>query len=79
LQRTAAAAHTRIRTARERRQQSVPTGNAAPDFLKAMRPGDNLYTSSIVALDLQTGELKAARQLVTSHDFHDWDVAAPRS
>lgn len=55
----------------------VPTGNAAPDFLKSLRPGDNLYTSSVVALDLKTGDLKSWRQLVTSHDFHDWDIAAP--
>jgi alcohol dehydrogenase (cytochrome c) len=55
----------------------VPTGNAAPDFLKSVRPGANLYTYSVVALDLATGELKASRQLVTRDDYHDWDVAAP--
>ncbi|HEV7138804.1 MAG TPA: PQQ-binding-like beta-propeller repeat protein [Steroidobacteraceae bacterium] len=55
----------------------VPTGNAAPDFIKSVRPGDNLYTYSVVALDLRTGELRSARQLVTGQDFHDWDVAAP--
>jgi len=53
------------------------TGNAAPDFLKSARPGQNLYTSSVVALDLGSGELKAWRQLVTRDDFHDWDIAAP--
>lgn len=55
----------------------VPTGNAAPDFLKSVHPGENLYTSSVVALELKTGAVHAWRQLVTSHDFHDWDVAAP--
>src|SRR6185312_12455423 len=33
----------------------VPTGNAAPDFLKSLRPGQNLYTYSVVALDTKTG------------------------
>ncbi|HET7611914.1 MAG TPA: PQQ-binding-like beta-propeller repeat protein [Rhodanobacteraceae bacterium] len=55
----------------------VPTGNAAPDFLKSLRPGRNLYTYSVVALDVTTGALKAAKQLVTEDDFHDWDIAAP--
>ena len=55
----------------------VPTGNAAPDFLKSLRPGANLYTYSVVALDANTGALKAAKQLVTQDDFHDWDIAAP--
>lgn len=55
----------------------VPTGNAAPDFLKSLRPGRNLYTYSVVALDANTGTLKAGKQLVTQADFHDWDIAAP--
>ncbi|GJG89609.1 quinoprotein ethanol dehydrogenase [Gemmatimonadetes bacterium T265] len=53
----------------------VPTGNAGPDFQDADRPGTNLHTYSVVALDLATGELRRAWQLL-SHDFHDWDVAA---
>jgi alcohol dehydrogenase (cytochrome c) len=55
----------------------VPTGNAAPDFLKSMRPGANLYTYSVVALDLNSGALRASRQLLSGDDFHDWDIAAP--
>lgn len=55
----------------------VPTGNAAPDFLKSVRPGRNLYTYSVVALSLKDGTLRRSRQLVTSDNFHDWDVAAP--
>ncbi|HET7569812.1 MAG TPA: PQQ-binding-like beta-propeller repeat protein [Gammaproteobacteria bacterium] len=55
----------------------VPTGNAAPDFLKAVRPGRNLYTYSIVALDVHTGALRWYRQLLRGDDFHDWDIAAP--
>ncbi len=53
----------------------TPTGNAAPDFLKEVRDGDNLYTYSVVGLDAQTGALRHVYQLL-KRDFHDWDVAA---
>lgn len=53
----------------------VPSGNPAPDFLPEVRPGDNLYTDSVIALDAATGRLLAYNQLV-KHDFHDWDVSA---
>jgi len=53
----------------------VPTGNAAPDFARQLRPGDNLYTTGILALDARTGRLLAFVQPI-KHDFHDWDVAA---
>jgi alcohol dehydrogenase (cytochrome c) len=54
----------------------VPTGNPGPDFSSAYRPGANLYTGSIVALDAKTGVLRSWYQLVP-HDYHDWDQAAP--
>jgi alcohol dehydrogenase (cytochrome c) len=53
----------------------VPTGNPAPDFNDASRAGDNLYTDSVVALDLATGKLSWYVQQV-AHDMHDWDTAA---
>jgi alcohol dehydrogenase (cytochrome c) len=46
----------------------------APDFLVELRPGDNLYTDSLVALDATSGRMLAYNQLV-KHDFHDWDVS----
>ena len=52
-----------------------PTGNPGPDFVASYRPGDNLYTSSIVMLDARTGTLRGHHQLV-KNDFHDWDLAA---
>jgi alcohol dehydrogenase (cytochrome c) len=52
-----------------------PVGNPGPDFVREYRKGDNLYTSSVVALNARTGELKGYYQLVRN-DFHDWDVAA---
>jgi alcohol dehydrogenase (cytochrome c) len=49
------------------------TTNPAPDFAGGIREGDNLYTNSIVALDVRTGRPAWYRQLVP-HDTHDWDV-----
>jgi alcohol dehydrogenase (cytochrome c) len=48
------------------------TGNPGPDFNPNWRPGDNLYTSSVVALDADTGKLKWHFQF-TPHDAGDWD------
>jgi alcohol dehydrogenase (cytochrome c) len=48
------------------------TGNPNPDYYDVNRPGDNLYTSSIIALDADTGELDWHYQF-TPHDTHDWD------
>ena len=48
------------------------TGNPNPDFNGDERAGDNLYTSSLVALDPDTGQLKWHYQF-TPHDTHDWD------
>jgi alcohol dehydrogenase (cytochrome c) len=52
----------------------VPVGNPAPDFFGAVRPGDDLYTNSLVALDVRTGKLLWYRQFV-SHDEHDSDTS----
>ena len=50
------------------------TANPAPDYDIAMRPGDNLYTSGVVALDPGTGKLKSYFQEVP-HDSWDFDGA----
>ncbi|MGD2131660.1 MAG: PQQ-binding-like beta-propeller repeat protein [Maricaulaceae bacterium] len=52
------------------------TGNAGPDFNGAVRPGDNLYTSSVVALDVRTGEHRWHFQMV-HHDIWDYDMPTP--
>ena len=52
------------------------TGNAGPDFNGDNRKGDNLYTCSILALDLRTGKLKWHFQ-ATPHDEWDWDATEP--
>jgi alcohol dehydrogenase (cytochrome c) len=52
----------------------VPGGNAAPDIYDNGRPGDNLYTNSLIALDALTGRLAWYRQFVP-HDVHDYDTS----
>ena len=49
------------------------TGNPGPDYNGDVRPGDNLYTCSLLALDVDTGKLKWYFQF-TPHDTHDWDA-----
>jgi alcohol dehydrogenase (cytochrome c) len=49
------------------------TGNPNPDWDGLSRPGDNLYTDSLLALDPDTGTLKWHFQF-TPHDTHDWDA-----
>ncbi|MFI5612545.1 PQQ-dependent dehydrogenase, methanol/ethanol family [Amycolatopsis sp. NPDC051903] len=48
------------------------TGNPAPDFDGEVREGDNLYTDSVVALDVDTGEIRWHYQF-TPHDLWDYD------
>jgi alcohol dehydrogenase (cytochrome c) len=52
----------------------VPVGNPGPDFNNAVRPGANLYTNSVLALDARTGDYRWHYQLVPN-DFHDWDTS----
>src|SRR3954454_11534213 len=48
------------------------TGNPAPDFDGEVRPGDNLYTDSVIAVDADTGEIRWHYQC-TPHDLWDYD------
>jgi alcohol dehydrogenase (cytochrome c) len=50
-----------------------PTGNPCPDYNGDERQGDNLYTSSVLALESRTGRLKWYYQF-TPHNLHDWDA-----
>jgi alcohol dehydrogenase (cytochrome c) len=49
------------------------TGNAGPDYNGDNRLGDNLYSSSVIALDADTGKLKWHYQF-SPHDELDWDA-----
>jgi PQQ-dependent dehydrogenase (methanol/ethanol family) len=51
-------------------------GNPSPDLDGAARPGDNLYTDSLVAVDLNTGEYICHFQYI-AHDVWDLDAVSP--
>jgi len=51
----------------------VSGGNPAPDFFDDARPGANLYTNSIIALDGKSGRLAWYNQFIP-HDVHDYDI-----
>ena len=52
------------------------TGNPVPMFGGEIRAGDNLFTASVVALDIETGERRWHYQVVR-HDVWDADIATP--
>jgi len=54
----------------------IQVGNPSPDLDGTMRAGDNLFTESIVALDLKTGEYKWHFQEI-HHDIWDYDTVSP--
>jgi len=49
------------------------TSNAAPDFAGDSRPGDDLYTACVLAIDPNTGKLRWYFQF-TPHDLYDYDA-----
>jgi PQQ-dependent dehydrogenase (methanol/ethanol family) len=51
-------------------------GNPSPDLDGSLRPGDNLYTDSLVALDLETGKYVCHFQYI-AHDVWDLDAVSP--
>jgi quinoprotein glucose dehydrogenase len=53
----------------------VPTGSASPDYYGGLRPGDDRWANSVVALHAATGELAWGFQLV-HHDLWDYDSAS---
>lgn len=54
----------------------APIGNPAPDYHGDERPGTNLYSDSVIALEPNTGKLAWYVQQL-GHDLHDWDTTAP--
>ena len=51
----------------------IPTNGATVDFYGGFRPGDNLFSTSLIALDVKTGERKWHFQLV-HHDIWNYDT-----
>ena len=50
------------------------TGNPTPGYTGIARPGDNLFTCTLIAVDVATGEMAWYFQ-TSPHDTHDWDSA----
>ena len=61
---------------RQTRTVIFAVGNPSPDLYGSIRPGDNLYTDSLVAIDLDTGKYKWHYQYVP-HDVWDLDAVSP--
>ncbi|MEE2708942.1 MAG: PQQ-binding-like beta-propeller repeat protein, partial [Gemmatimonadota bacterium] len=59
----------------ERNLVFVPTSSPSPDFYGGLRPGDNRYANSVVALRASTGAVVWHFQTV-HHDLWDYDIAA---
>ncbi len=59
----------------ERHLVFVPTGSPSPDYYGGLRPGDNKWANSVVALRPATGEMVWGFQLV-HHDLWDYDTTA---
>jgi alcohol dehydrogenase (cytochrome c) len=57
------------------REVFASVANPYPDYQPERRPGANLYTNSLIALNAGTGRLDWYNQLVP-HDGHDWDLGA---
>jgi quinoprotein glucose dehydrogenase len=54
----------------------IPVGQPTDNYVGTDRPGDNLYSDSIVALDANTGKYRWHYQMV-HHDLWDFDASAP--
>ncbi|MGE0388490.1 MAG: PQQ-binding-like beta-propeller repeat protein [Gammaproteobacteria bacterium] len=59
----------------ERGELIVPVGNPTPSHAPGARPGANLYTNAVVAIDAATGKLRWYYQM-SPNDGYDYDVAA---
>ena len=60
----------------ERRRIYFVVGNPSPDLDGSLRPGDNLYTDSLVAVELDTGKYICHYQYIP-HDVWDLDAVSP--
>ena len=58
----------------ETRLYIIGTGNPTPAYTGVARPGDNLFTCSLVAVHVDTGKMAWYFQ-TSAHDTHDWDSA----
>ena len=54
----------------------LPTGNAVPQYGGELRPGNNLFNNSVVALELKTGKMRWYYQVI-HHDIWEHDLSTP--
>lgn len=54
----------------------IPVGNPAPDFIKTLRPGTNLFTNTMLVLNAKTGDY-IKHYSIMADDWHDWDMSNP--
>ena len=59
----------------QRKLVFAPTSSPSPDFFGGLRPGDNRFANSVVALNADSGTVKWAYQIV-HHDVWDYDLPA---
>lgn len=52
----------------------IPVGNSAPDYIKGLRPGSNLFANSLLVVDAKTGNY-VKHYSVRQDDWHDWDMS----
>ncbi len=52
----------------------VPVGNPAPDFVKSVRPGSNLFTNTMLVLNAKSGDY-VKHYSIMADDWHDWDIS----
>jgi quinoprotein glucose dehydrogenase len=71
----AANAWSMISTDAKRNLVFVPTGSPSPDYYGGLRPGNNDYANSVVALNAKTGKMVWHFQTI-HHDLWDYDVAS---
>lgn len=53
----------------------IPTSSPSPDHFGGLRPGDNRHANSVVALEIETGDIRWAYQII-HHDVWDYDLPA---
>lgn len=52
----------------------IPVGNSAPDYIKHLRPGENLFANTVLVVDARTGNY-VKHYSIRPDDWHDWDMS----
>ena len=52
----------------------IPVGNSAPDYVKDLRPGTNLFANHLLVVDAKTGNYVKNYEIMAD-DWHDWDMS----